>query len=481
MASPRFGTSQTLVVESPANQEKGARFSGQPVDVQVSQDETTVDGLPDVKGRVKSFGYGATTGLLGGLGELEKFGAYTVPEMVGFEQPEQKPTLFPTTQDVQRGLSKVGIQRPSEELRDWEQAGEFVGGVAPALPGMVRGGARRVLGVPTETREALAREGEALGFRFSPAQVRELDPMGQRGATGFDKKNQTLANRLASKSTGKEVAEIDDKFIRSRLKELGQDFDRVFKGNQFTIDQPAIHAIQQISQFEQLLPTSISLSNVRKTVDNFIQNYQKLTQTPGAIPKTFSIDGEALQTIRNDLTSAARSASDRSDARRIYELVDTIDDSIARNYPKIAAELNRIRPLYRNTVVLEDLMRQRGIRGGDISLEQLGTMLGNRREGVRRIGGDLDRLGRVGEGMQLRAMWQREGVGADASEDILKKALGTTMGGLASVTGLRSRLARATQRQFERTPPVRGRGPTTRLPAATAAGTTVRPFQGEEP
>lgn len=436
--------------------------------------------LKEVGGRVGAFGYGVATGLGGGLGELEKFGAYTVPEMVGFEQPEQKPTLFPTTQDVQRGLSKVGIQRPSEELRDWEQAGEFVGGVAPVLPGMVRGGARRVLGVPTETREALAREGETLGFRFSPAQVRERDPIGQRGATGHDKPNQTLANRLASRSTGEEVAEIDDRFIRRRLRELGQDFDQVYQGRQFNIDQPAVQALEQIRQFENLLPPSTSLANVRRTAENILANYRSLIIRPGAQPQTFSIDGQALQTIRNDLMTAARSATDRSDAHRIYELIDTIDDSVARNHPQIAAELNRIRPLYRNTVVLEDLMRQRGIRGGDISLEQLGTMLGSRREGVRRIGGDLDRLGRVGEGMQLRAMWQREGVGAEAGEDILKKALGTTMGGLASVTGLRSRLARAAQRQFERTPPVRGRGPTTRLPAATAAGATVRPFQGEE-
>jgi len=437
--------------------------------------------IPDVGGRVGAFGYGVATGLGGGLGELEKFGAYTVPEMVGFEQPEQKPTLFPTTQDVQRGLSKVGIQRPSEELRDWEQAGEFVGGVAPALPGLVRGGARRALGVPTETSEAVAREGESLGFKFSPAQVREREPVGQRGATGWDKKNQTLANRLSSRSTGEEVAEINDEFIRGRLNKLGKDFDSVYKGRQFNIDQPAVQALEQLRQFETLLPPSASIANIRKTADNILANYRSLIIRPGAQPQTFSIDGDALQTIRNDLKSAARSATDRSDAHRIYELIDTIDDSVARNHPQIAAELNRIRPLYRNTVVLEDLMRQSGIRGGNISLEQLGTMLGVRKDSVRRIGGDLDRLGLIGKEMQLRPMWQREGAGADASEDILKKALGTTMGGLASVTGLRSRLARATQRQFERTPPVRGRGPTTRLPAATAAGTTVKPFQGEEP
>jgi hypothetical protein len=35
-----------------------------------------------------------------------------------------------------------------------------------------------------------------------------------------------------------------------------------------------------------------------------------------------------LQKIRNDLTAAARSASNRGDAHRIYELVDAIDDSI---------------------------------------------------------------------------------------------------------------------------------------------------------
>jgi hypothetical protein len=47
--------------------------------------------------------------------------------------------------------------------------------------------------------------------------------------------------------------------------------------------------------------------------------------------------------------------------------------------------------------------------------------------------------------LQLRARWETTGGADTATGDILKKALGTTLGGVASATGLRSRPARAAQ------------------------------------
>jgi hypothetical protein len=45
----------------------------------------------------------------------------------------------------------------------------------------------------------------------------------------FAEKNQSLANKLASASTGKEAREISPDFIRSRLSDLGKEFDKVYK------------------------------------------------------------------------------------------------------------------------------------------------------------------------------------------------------------------------------------------------------------
>ena len=149
--------------------------------------------------------------------------------------------------------------------------------------------------------------------------------------------------------------------------------------------------------------------------------------------------------------AAARSTTNRQDARQIYELIDQVDGSIARNHPDVAAQLNVLRPQYRSTIVLEDLIGNGGIKQGNISLERLGNMLGSRRGGVRRTG-DLDELGELGRQLQLRARWESTGAGGTPGEDILKKALGTTIGGVESITGLRSRAARAAQRRFSQTP-----------------------------
>lgn len=450
--------------------------------------------------------YGAAVGLGGGLGELEKFGAYTVPEFLGLREKDQqdqfmgRETIFPTGKEVEKGLSKLGFKPPREEVSGYKTAGEIIGGFGTALPSMVRGGAKLALGAPSMAKEATAKTAEKLGFKLSPSQVRRDVPAAAKGATFNAPANQTLANKLASASTGKEVAEITPTFVRDRLKTLGGEFDKVYKDRIFNIDTNAVQALDAIRTFETQLPASVQLASVRNAADKIVKSFSTLASRTGAQPQTFAIEGNALQTIRNDLMSAARSATDRSDAHRLYELIDAIDGSIARNHPDVAETLNKLRPLYRNSVILEDLIRQKGIRGGDISLESLGNMLGAQKQAVRRVGGELDQLGEIGRELQLRARWQKE------TDDVgLTDLLRTGMGKAASGLGLRSRPARAVQRFYateptstlgrvaregvtpylpevtRQMPRVGEVGVTARkLPAATAAGTALRPFQQEE-
>jgi len=420
--------------------------------------------------------YGATTGVLGGLGELEKFGIYTVPQALGFQEPGEKQqlagreTLFPTIEEVQKGLSKFDIKKPREDVSGYQTAGEIVGGLGPSLPGMIKGGAKALLGTPTVTRAASAKAAEDLGFKLSPTQVRQAEPIAEKGATGWGKENQTLANKLASKGTGVEVAEIDEKFIGDRLKDLGKEYDKIYKGNRFNIDKNAVDAIKQISATEAQLPGVAGVSPVKQVADEIITNFDRLSRLPGAKPNTFTIDGEALQRMRNALTQRARSTS-ASNAREIYNLVDQIDASIAANHPAIAAKLDVIRPQYRNSIILEDLFRSGGIQGGDISLERLGNMMRTDRGVARRTGKEIDDLAKIGRDTKLKAMWEKTAEG-DAG---LKQALGTTLGYGASALGLKSRPARAIQRTLTTTP-------TKRIPGAapTAAGVIPGQLQKEQ-
>ena len=315
------------------------------------------------------------------------------------------------------------------------------------VPAAARGAARGLLGAPTQTREQYARAAEALGFKLSPAQVRADVPVPAKGATFSSDANQKLANELVSSSTGQVAKEISPKFVRDRLSDLGKEFDSLYKGKQFNIDPHAVQAIQSIAANEMQLPSNASVSAVKNTAQKIVESYQAMASRTGARPSTFAIDGDALQRLRTDLLGAARSATQRQDAHQIYELVDVIDASIARNHPQIAAQLDILRPKYRNTIILEDLIRANGIRGGDVSLERLGNLVMGRKGGVRSQR-DLDQLAEMGRELQLRARWEREGAAATPGESMLGQLLGTGADVASTLTGMRSTPARAVQRFY---------------------------------
>jgi len=108
--------------------------------------------------RAKAFGYGATTGLVGGLGELETLGAYTLPRMVGFEAPapeKGRATVFPMLRKPEKVWKRWESKEPREEVGGYETAGELVGGFGTAMPGMARKGAQMAFGVPSKTSRSL--------------------------------------------------------------------------------------------------------------------------------------------------------------------------------------------------------------------------------------------------------------------------------------------------------------------------------------
>jgi hypothetical protein len=466
-----FETKSSSNIKDPFEKNIDARFP-------VSEKPTNLE-------RAGAAGYGAVTGFLGGPGELEKFATYTAPQFLGLQEKGYKekapeilggrPTVFPTVEDIQKMGEKVGVKKPREEVGNYQTGGEIIGGLGTSLPSLLRGGAKALLGTPSKTSEAIAQQAEKLGFKLSPAQVRQDLPSAAKGATGFAEKNQTLANNLASEGTGEKVAEITSDFINKRLKSLGGEYDKLYKGKVFNIDQEAVNAIQDIARMEAQLPGVAGVSPVRQTAEEITNGFQRLASRQGASPNTFGVEGEALQRMRNALAERARSSSSRGDAHEIYNLIDKIDASIAKNHPDIATKLNELRPKYRNSIILEDLYRQGGIKQGNISLERLGSMLRGKRDVVRKSGADIDDLGELGRELGLRARWETVGSTATGGEDVLKKALGTTLSGVETVTGLRSRPARAIQRSV--TSSTKKGSPVSKV---IAAGTVARPLNPKE-
>jgi len=436
---------------------------------------------PTFKEKAKAFGYGAIGGFGGGLGEIEKFSGTTVPEFLGLKDPNEPGigTILPTTSDVEKYEQKLGIKKPREEVEGYKTAGEILGGFGTSIPGMIRGGAKALLGVPSKASEAIAKKAEKLGFKLSPSQVRQDVPLPSKGAANllgsFAKENQALANELASKGTGVVAKEITPEFIQSRLRSLGDEFNKVYQGRTFNIDSNAVDAIREIASESSQIPTPAS---VKKIANDIIKNYDKLISVPGAKPNTFAIEGEALQRMRNALTESARSST-RTNAHEIYELVDSIDGSVARNHPDVAIKLNEIRPKYRNSVILEDLYRNGGIEQGNISLERLGKMTSGKRDAIRRTPGDIDELGDMGRTLNIRARWEKEGHGATGGEDVLGKALGTGADIAGKLTGTRSATARKIQSKLGESME-KPSTPASRASALTAAGTLSKPLNSTE-
>ena len=150
------------------------------------------------------------------------------------------------------------------------------------------------------------------------------------------------------------------------------------------------------------------------------------------------------------MTQSARSAGSRGKAHEIYELVDVLDRAVESANPAMKATLERIRPQYRNTIILEDLYNSDGIKQGNVSLERLGGVVGDKNT-LRRNPQDIDTYGELGRELGLRARW--ESAGGDIPELVEKTTrthgpLSTAIRGLA--TPLRTRYARAAQRSAQR-------------------------------
>lgn len=344
--------------------------------------------------------------------------------------PSTRRTLIPAaamggTELAAQTGEQFGVPRAASELAAL--------GLGPATGRKI---GEALVGTTTRTGEALAKKAEQLGFKLSPAQTRADIPVPAKGATFSAEKNQTLANQLASEGTGKKVTEISPEFIGKRLKDLGKEYDKLYKGKQFRVDPSISNDLQNILAKEQELGVA-GVSTVKQAAQTMLDTLQR--QGPVVI-------GDDLQRLRNALTERARSTASRGNAHEIYELVDKIDAAVAARNPQFKTALDELRPQYRNSVILEDLYRQGGIKQGNISLEKLGEMLRGKRDVLRRTAKDIDELGELGRELKLRARWETEGRAATAGEDILGQLFGTGADIAGKISGTRGSTARSLQR-----------------------------------
>ena len=457
-------TAEELGISQPKRE-----FTAEELNINPSKSISKRTSEPSAFEKIGGFSSGVAKGVLSAPGEIEEFlttpgnRETKPPDFLSFLPSSNKPmkllgagSVFANAKETEQALKIGGIEAPAG-TKTQEKIGEFVGNVGVSVPGLFRGLGYAV-GVTTKEAARIAGIAEKLGFKLSPSQVRESSPVAEKGALGYAKSNQNLANRLASSGTGKEVNEITDPFLRERLSTLGKEFDKVYKGQEFNINRNMKGHIENILAREEELGFA-GVSTVKQASQSMLERVE-----------TGKILGDDLQRLRNALTQTARSTTNRGKAHEIYELVDVLDKAVEIYNPKMQATLAVLRPQYRNTIILEDLYNAGGIQLGNISLERLGAQTFNSGQ-LRRNPQDIDGLGMIGNQLGLRAMWETAGEsmpgavkGAVRTHGLLPEAIR----GLS--TPLRSATARKAQKAESRgINPVRG--------AAEALGTTMAPYE----
>jgi hypothetical protein len=382
------------------------------------------------------------------------------------------PLLSRTGVGAVTGATADVLGQTAEQMGAPRLAGELAAGV---VPGISRSIAKSLVGEATQTTEKIARKAERLGIKLSPSQTRKVEPLPSKGASMQDEANQIIFNQLATKGTGKQVDNIDAPFIAERLRTLGGEFDKIYKGKTFKVDPAIENDLNTIIQREQELGAAgvSTVKNIADTIANKIK-------TQGMVK---SIEGDDFQRLRNALSEKARSSGSRINSFEINSLIDKIDDAVARYNPQVKTQLNDLRPKYRNAIILEDLYRSNGISGGNISPQKLGLKLLNDPGVIRKqnISKDIDLLGEIGRELRLRALWQSEGARAlSDSEKSLGRILNAPTDILSSITGLRTQQARALQRQIGATKPMPKKVAAPAGAAAAEISRKISPSEEEE-
>lgn len=146
--------------------------------------------------------------------------------------------------------------------------GAALGGGVAALPSL----GRSLLGTTQPEVTQLAKELEAEGYRFEPAQLKKDKPLGSPGFLTADKvNNENIVTRKASKETGVTTENITPKFVGDRLKSLGANYDKIF-GRNFEIDQNLVTTLQKMKDFEVAVnPTGVG--PIKSTANNIIDRF----------------------------------------------------------------------------------------------------------------------------------------------------------------------------------------------------------------
>lgn len=368
----------------------------------------------------KQAAIGALSAVPGMPGDIETLGRAGLRYAGVDVEPE---SFFPTSRRV---AETFGAEEPKTKSGErYRSAGEVLGGfAAPSILGKgVSAAGEALVGGTTKTVANLAKRAENLGFKLEPRQLRAAEPKGSPGfGAATAEENQRLANELVTAETGVKTKEISPKFIGDRLKDIGDEYTKIF-GQPLKVDRQLAADLDNMAAFERSVRPA-DVRSITAAADNVVNRFiqaQQQVQTPIS---AIRVDGEVLQRLRNEMSYIARTASDGQTRRTAGEFVDKIDANIARNHSNLIKPLEKANREYAATKSLEELVEKGGIQGGNISLEKLGNHLA---QNVYGFGSGttrhpLSELGNIGRELRLRGRFEGVETPSGAITGLLSKA-----------------------------------------------------------
>jgi len=293
---------------------------------------------------------GAVRGFFGGLGELEKFGAYTLPEIFGgrpagtSDKLLGRETIFPTTEEVGKVLEKVGV-KDEPSLR--RTGGEIIGGFGTALPGIARGGSalfesglsRLLRG--KKTAEAQAKLGQ------------EAASAAQAAESAIAKQSAAEAQRLARSAEQRAAAQ------RTAAKE-GR------RGETILRDLVGVRTAQEAGRYRPIPAGKTEIGDtIRKEADKFVRSIKEARNA-----KADQLFGQA--------SGEARAYAQLGQFVDTKPIINQIDVLISKGGTQdYLTSLRRLR---------EDIQRTRNFEGLEVIRRKLGdAAFGAPEEGYKAI------------------------------------------------------------------------------------------------
>ena len=383
-----------------------------------------------------------------------------LPSEIKEKYPKSMETLIPTPE---RAAKKYGFgdvpeaYKPASEFAGMvgEQAALLGAGEIPAIgkkgvqlgsdllgktAGMV---GETLVGGTTKTVANLANRAEDLGFKLEPRQLRASDPKGSPGfGVSTSSENQKIANELASAKTGVKVKEINPEFVGERLKDIGDEYKKIF-GQPLKVDRQLATDLEAMAAFERAVRPA-DVRTITAAADNVVGKFSQAQAQVQAPISAIRVEGEILQRLRNEMSYLARTATDGQTRKVAGDFVEKIDSNISRNHKDLVKPLEKANREYAATKALQELIEKGGIQGGNISLERLGNHLA---QNVYGFGAGtarhpLTELGTLGRELKIRGRFEGVETPSGAISGLFSKT-----GQLLNLPG-RMQIGRSIQRRL---------------------------------